>query len=157
VLKYLHAKGLIDGTTLTCTGERVGAVLGVGGRDRCGPRCIIHALGYLSLVACMLTRCNLITTCVYLLLLSSAVFTQTQPHPQPHPDHIKQIITGKTMAENLASVPELRAGQDVILPLDQPIKPEVGGGAGVGVGVGGWGRGGQGELGSGLGFGGTRG
>lgn len=50
VLKYLHAKGLIDGTTLTCT--------------------------------------------------------------------------GKTMAENLASVPELRAGQDVILPLDQPIKPE---------------------------------
>ncbi|GBF89576.1 dihydroxy-acid dehydratase [Raphidocelis subcapitata] len=50
VLKYLHAKGLIDGTTLTCT--------------------------------------------------------------------------GKTMAENLASVPELKAGQDVILPLEKPIKPE---------------------------------
>jgi hypothetical protein len=29
------------------------------------------------------------------------------------------------MAENLASVPELRAGQDVILPLEKPIKPEV--------------------------------
>ena len=28
------------------------------------------------------------------------------------------------MAENLAAVPELKAGQDVILPLEAPIKPE---------------------------------
>jgi dihydroxy-acid dehydratase len=32
--------------------------------------------------------------------------------------------TGKTMADNLAGVPELRQGQDVILPLEKPIKPE---------------------------------
>ncbi|GAX72671.1 hypothetical protein CEUSTIGMA_g127.t1 [Chlamydomonas eustigma] len=31
-------------------------------------------------------------------------------------------VTGKTMAENLALVPELKAGQDVILPLEKPIK-----------------------------------
>lgn len=29
---------------------------------------------------------------------------------------------GKTMGENLAAVPELKAGQDVVLPLDKPIK-----------------------------------
>jgi hypothetical protein len=29
------------------------------------------------------------------------------------------------MAENLAGVPELKAGQDVILPIESPIKPEV--------------------------------
>jgi hypothetical protein len=28
------------------------------------------------------------------------------------------------VAENLAAVPELKAGQDVILPLESPIKPE---------------------------------
>ena len=32
-------------------------------------------------------------------------------------------VTGKTMAENLADVSDYPAGQDVILPLDQPIKP----------------------------------
>lgn len=31
-------------------------------------------------------------------------------------------VTGKTMAENLAGVPELKAGQEVILPLEKPIK-----------------------------------
>eukprot|EP00798_Chlamydomonas_sp_ICE-L_P008684 gene8684-34131_t len=31
-------------------------------------------------------------------------------------------VTGKTMAENLKSVPELSAGQDVILPVESPIK-----------------------------------
>jgi dihydroxy-acid dehydratase len=31
-------------------------------------------------------------------------------------------VTGKTMAENLAVCPSLKAGQDVILPLDKPIK-----------------------------------
>lgn len=30
--------------------------------------------------------------------------------------------TGRTMAENLAGCPELSPGQDVILPLDSPIK-----------------------------------
>lgn len=30
--------------------------------------------------------------------------------------------TGKTMAGNLAEVPELRAGQDVVLPTEKPIK-----------------------------------
>ena len=29
---------------------------------------------------------------------------------------------GKTMAETLAGVPDLKAGQDVILPLEKPIK-----------------------------------
>jgi hypothetical protein len=32
-------------------------------------------------------------------------------------------VTGYTMAENLASCPDLSSGQDVILPLDSPIKP----------------------------------
>ena len=31
-------------------------------------------------------------------------------------------VTGKTLAENLASVPDLSEGQDVILPIDKPIK-----------------------------------
>lgn len=31
-------------------------------------------------------------------------------------------VTGKTLAENLEDVPDLEAGQDVIRPLDQPIK-----------------------------------
>jgi dihydroxy-acid dehydratase len=39
-------------------------------------------------------------------------------------DGTPMTVTGKTMAENLAGVPELRAGQDVILPLERPIKPE---------------------------------
>lgn len=33
-------------------------------------------------------------------------------------------VTGKTLAENLAMCPELKEGQDVILPLDKPIKPD---------------------------------
>lgn len=32
-------------------------------------------------------------------------------------------VTGKTIAENLAEIPELRAGQEVIRPLENPIKP----------------------------------
>ena len=32
-------------------------------------------------------------------------------------------VTGKTLAENLATVNKLKEGQDVIRPLDQPIKP----------------------------------
>jgi dihydroxy-acid dehydratase len=31
-------------------------------------------------------------------------------------------VTGKTIAENLADVPDLKAGQDVVMPLDKPIK-----------------------------------
>jgi len=31
-------------------------------------------------------------------------------------------VTGKTLAENLANVPDLKADQDVILPLEKPIK-----------------------------------
>ncbi|MBC9796371.1 dihydroxy-acid dehydratase [Sinomicrobium weinanense] len=31
-------------------------------------------------------------------------------------------VTGKTLAENLAEVPDLEEGQDIIRPLDQPIK-----------------------------------
>ncbi|MEY3220078.1 MAG: hypothetical protein RIT27_1435 [Pseudomonadota bacterium] len=31
-------------------------------------------------------------------------------------------VTGKTLAENLAIVPDLKAGQEVILPLEKPIK-----------------------------------
>jgi dihydroxy-acid dehydratase len=31
-------------------------------------------------------------------------------------------VTGKTMAENLAGCPGLKEGQDVILPLERPIK-----------------------------------
>ncbi len=32
-------------------------------------------------------------------------------------------VTGKTIAENLAEVPDLKEGQQVILPLDKPLKP----------------------------------
>jgi dihydroxy-acid dehydratase len=32
-------------------------------------------------------------------------------------------VTGRTVAENLRDVPDLASGQDVIRPLDQPIKP----------------------------------
>lgn len=31
-------------------------------------------------------------------------------------------VTGKTLAENVADLPDLKAGQDLIFPLDQPIK-----------------------------------
>ncbi len=31
-------------------------------------------------------------------------------------------VTGKTLAENLAELPDLKEGQDVIMPLDKPIK-----------------------------------
>ena len=31
-------------------------------------------------------------------------------------------VTGKTVAENLAELPELKAGQDVFMPVDKPIK-----------------------------------
>ena len=33
-------------------------------------------------------------------------------------------VTGKTLAENLAHVPDYPAGQDVILPFDQPVKKD---------------------------------
>lgn len=33
-------------------------------------------------------------------------------------------VTGKTMAENLAACPPLKEGQDVIWPLEKPIKPD---------------------------------
>ncbi|KAI8474443.1 MAG: hypothetical protein J3K34DRAFT_131811 [Monoraphidium minutum] len=39
-------------------------------------------------------------------------------------DGSPMTCTGKTMAENLAAAPELKAGQDVILPIESPIKPE---------------------------------
>ncbi|RMD71230.1 MAG: dihydroxy-acid dehydratase [Bacteroidetes bacterium] len=32
-------------------------------------------------------------------------------------------VTGKTLAENLAEAPDLKEGQDIIRPLDRPIKP----------------------------------
>lgn len=32
-------------------------------------------------------------------------------------------VTGKTIAENLAEVPDLKEGQEIIKPFDQPIKP----------------------------------
>ncbi len=32
-------------------------------------------------------------------------------------------VTGKTVAENLQNLPELKAGQDVFMPLEKPIKP----------------------------------
>ena len=31
-------------------------------------------------------------------------------------------VPGKTLAENLESVPDLKEGQQVIMPIDQPIK-----------------------------------
>jgi dihydroxy-acid dehydratase len=34
-----------------------------------------------------------------------------------------KTVTGKTLAENLADVPSLREGQDIIRPLSDPIKP----------------------------------
>ncbi len=32
-------------------------------------------------------------------------------------------VTGKTMAENLAGLPDLKPGQDVFMPIEKPIKP----------------------------------
>ncbi|MHB8534549.1 MAG: dihydroxy-acid dehydratase [Sulfuricaulis sp.] len=32
-------------------------------------------------------------------------------------------VTGKTLAENLASLPDLKPGQDVFMPVEKPIKP----------------------------------
>jgi len=37
-------------------------------------------------------------------------------------DGLCMTVTGKTIAENLAALPELTEGQDVILPLEKPIK-----------------------------------
>ncbi|SHF00625.1 dihydroxy-acid dehydratase [Seinonella peptonophila] len=33
-------------------------------------------------------------------------------------------VTGKTLAENLAEAPELKEGQEIIRPFDQPLKPD---------------------------------
>ncbi len=41
----------------------------------------------------------------------------------------RSVPPGQTMGANLAQVPELRAGQDVVLPVDKPIKKT--GGQGV--------------------------
>lgn len=43
-------------------------------------------------------------------------------HANGYIDGTCRTVTGKTMAENLASCPDLSAGQDVVLPLDKPIK-----------------------------------
>ena len=40
------------------------------------------------------------------------------PIPSPYPDQ----VTGKTMAENLAELPGLSAGQDVIGTFDKPVR-----------------------------------
>ena len=39
-----------------------------------------------------------------------------------HIDGSCMTVTGKTLAENLASCPDLSPGQEVIMPLDNPIK-----------------------------------
>ena len=36
--------------------------------------------------------------------------------------HLLWCLPGKTLAENLESVPDLKEGQQVIMPIDQPIK-----------------------------------
>lgn len=38
-------------------------------------------------------------------------------------DGSTMTVTGKTLAENLESVPDLPASQDVLRPLENPIKP----------------------------------
>jgi dihydroxy-acid dehydratase len=35
----------------------------------------------------------------------------------------QQTVTGKTIAENLKDVPSLSPGQEIIMPLEKPIKP----------------------------------
>lgn len=49
-----------------------------------------------------------------------AVLKYMLKHDMLHGDCL--TVTGKTLAENLEDVPDLEAGQDVIRPLDQPIK-----------------------------------
>ena len=51
----------------------------------------------------------------------SAVMRLLLQHDLLHGDCL--TVTGKTIAENLALVPDLSEGQDVIRPLDQPVKP----------------------------------
>jgi dihydroxy-acid dehydratase len=51
----------------------------------------------------------------------SAVMRLLLQHGLLHGDCL--TVTGKTIAENLATVPDLSEGQDVIRPLDQPVKP----------------------------------
>jgi dihydroxy-acid dehydratase len=51
----------------------------------------------------------------------SAVMRLLLQHGLLHGDCL--TVTGKTIAENLALVPDLSEGQDVIRPLDQPVKP----------------------------------
>ena len=36
--------------------------------------------------------------------------------------HLLLCIPGKTLAENLETVPNLKEGQEVIMPIDKPIK-----------------------------------
>jgi dihydroxy-acid dehydratase len=50
----------------------------------------------------------------------SAVMRLLLQHGLLHGDCL--TVTGKTIAENLATVPDLSEGQDVIRPLDQPVK-----------------------------------
>jgi dihydroxy-acid dehydratase len=50
-----------------------------------------------------------------------AVLKYLLEHELIHGDGM--TVTGKTLAENLAELPGLSDGQDIILPLDKPIKP----------------------------------
>lgn len=40
-----------------------------------------------------------------------------------NPPTSTQTVTGKTVAENLKDLPGLSAGQEIILPIEKPIKP----------------------------------
>ena len=126
VLKYLHAKGLIDGSPMTCTGARAfwGApplllVLPLPPSPSSpvsppSPRSPSRTQPQKALdrsSSCVLEPLSMPPL--------SPLFPQTNKH-----NNTTTQQTGKTMAENLAAVPELKAGQDVILPLEAPIKPE---------------------------------
>lgn len=96
VLKYLHSKGLIHGDCMTVTGEWLyddpTRILGMRND---------FPQGSLSLFS---------------------RYHSNSPHGSVQAVPHVCVCAGKTMAENLAQVPELRAGQQVILPLETPIK-----------------------------------
>lgn len=67
------------------------------------------------------------SACLYACICAWLI-NQSQPRQiTPKINHTstfpQQTVTGKTVAENLAGLPGLSAGQEIILPVEQPIKP----------------------------------
>ena len=100
VLKYLLSKGLIDGTCLTVTGK-------------CSARCLQRRPPYGAHMRSVRPGQH----------HARRRFWPDRCTPGcPHCRRAAAAIAGKSLAENLADCPDLTEGQQVIMPLETPIK-----------------------------------